>query len=84
MPKTDWFDLYVEIFGKQPSYEEIWVHFGYIPPKTKKLGKVKYAARRNCLHFDDREISHGCMDLKKTYCCYEGDCSFYQPRGETR
>ena len=75
--------VWMERYGHEPTFEEIFAYFGYPEPRKEKLGEPMYMPETTCFGFDDREKSTGCTVLKKTYCCY-GKCNFYKDREQYR
>lgn len=71
--------VWKERYGKDPTYEDIFRYFGQPVPVRKELGEPQFPPKTDCLMYDDRENSTGCMGLMKTFCCYE-KCNFYKPR----
>jgi len=70
--------VWMERYGHEPTYEEIFRFWGQPVPKLEPPHEAKYAPEDSC-RFRQPKLKTGCSALKDTYCRY-GKCNFYKER----
>lgn len=71
---------WLERYGHKPSFDDIWLYFGYYPPTVQEYGEPKQEPQKTCFAYEPKEKS-GCKALKMLYCRHE-ECSFYKPKDQ--
>ena len=70
--------VWLERYGHEPTFDDIWKFFGYKPPVIPEYGEPKYNPEKTCFAYEPK-AKPGCEALKMQYCRY-GKCSFYKTR----
>lgn len=68
--------VWMERYGHEPTFEEIFAYFGQPVPKPEPPLDPKYMPEFSCRFFNQKAKT-GCEALKDQYCRY-GKCSFYK------
>ena len=67
--------IWLERYGHEPTYEEIWSRYGYKPPVLpKKLPAPQFIPETSCFAFNEK-AKNGC----ECYCQW-GKCNFFKTK----
>lgn len=71
--------IWMDRYGHEPTFEEIWMHYGYKPPVIpKKLPAPQFIPETACFAFNEK-AKNGCECLTQCWCQW-GKCNFFKTR----
>lgn len=69
---------WLERYGHEPTFDDIWFYFGYIPPVIPEYGEAKQEPQYTCFAYEPKK-KQGCKAMKMLYCRHE-ECSFFKTK----